>query len=468
MQIKLRFLGAVRNVTGSRHLLEANGKKILVDCGLYQERHFRDRNWEPFVIPPAEIDAVLLTHAHLDHCGLLPKLYKEGFKGPIYCTPATADIAKIILLDSARLQEEDAEYKKKRHRKEGRQSPHPVVPLYSPQDAEETFPLFAPVQYRRQVDLGAGIKACFCNAGHVLGSSIIKVTVESEGQTRSVVFSGDVGRPDRPIIHDPDILAQADYVLIESTYGDRVHHDRQDIKQHLADEINAARKAHGRIIVPSFALERSQELLYYVNELLVEGRIPKLRVYLDSPMAASITKVFQHHAELFDDEMSEFMRNGTSPFKFPGLKIVESTKQSKAINHIKGTLMVIAGSGMCTGGRIKHHIVNSISSPRNTILFVGYQAVGTLGRILVEGAKEVRIFGSHHKVQAKISRIHGFSAHADRDELLAWLRNLKIPPKKVFVVHGEEHSAQAFGKYLVDETGWDISVPGYRDQAVLH
>ncbi|UCG59165.1 MAG: MBL fold metallo-hydrolase [Phycisphaerales bacterium] len=465
--MKLRFLGGVQNVTGSRHLLEANGTRILVDCGLYQERQLRARNWEAFDVPPDSIDAVLLTHAHLDHCGLLPKLVRDGFRGKIYCTAATAEIAQIILLDAAHLQEEDAEYKRKRHKREGREGPYPVVPLYTTADAEACFPHFKTVKYKEPVPINEGIEAMFCNAGHVLGSSVIKVKVRQDGQERSVLFSGDVGRPHRPIVRDPVLLEQADYILVESTYGDREHQGREDTKKMMAEVINSTKQAGGNIVVPSFALERSQEVMYYMNELLLEDAIPHLMVFLDSPMAASITKVFEHHPELFDEEMTELIRNHESPFDFPGLKITASTRESKAINHIRGTVMIIAGSGMCTGGRIKHHLVNNITEPENTIMFVGYQAIGTLGREIVDGKPEVRILGRTHPVRARVERINGFSAHADRDELLEWLSGLKSPPRKLFIVHGEADSARAFGDYAREKTGWDVAVPAYRDEAIL-
>lgn len=467
MQMKLSFLGAVQNVTGSRHLLEVDGTRLLVDCGLYQERQFKARNWEPFHVAPESIDAVLLTHAHLDHCGLLPKLVKDGFKGRIYCTAATAEIARIIMLDSAKIQEEDAEYKRKRHEREGRKGPYPEVPLYTAEDAEAVFPLFAPAKYGQVVPITKDIEAMFCEAGHVLGSSIIGVTARVDGETRCVLFSGDVGRPDRPIIRDPAHVKEADYILVESTYGDRVHRGRGDIKAEIGDVINATKKAGGNLIVPSFALERSQELLYYVNELLVDDVIPHMKVFLDSPMAGSITKVFRHHPELFDREMREFLRNGESPFEFPGLTVTENSKQSKAINHIKGTVMVIAGSGMCTGGRVKHHLVNNITRPESTVMFVGYQATGTLGRRIVEGEKKVRILGQNYPVKARIVQIYGFSAHADKEELLQWLRSVKRPPRRLFVVHGEAESAKHFGNFVHEKTGWDVTVPEFRDEVTL-
>lgn len=467
MQMKLMFLGAAQNVTGSRHLLEANGMRLLVDCGLYQERQFLERNWEPFTVPPESLDAVLLTHAHLDHCGLLPKLVKEGFKGKIYCTDATAEIARIILLDSAKLQEEDAQYKRKRHKKEGRKSPRPVVPLYTVADAEACFPHFRAVKYKTPVEINPGVEATFCDAGHVLGSSIIKIKVHLNGQGRTVLFSGDIGRPDRPIVHDPSLVDQADYILVESTYGNRVHEGPEDTKKLIGEVINSTIKAGGNIVVPSFALERSQELLYFINELLLEKTIPHLTVYLDSPMATRITRVFKRHRELYDEEMTEFVRNHTSPFTFPGLKMAGTSDESKAINHVRPPVMIIAGSGMCTGGRIKHHLVNNITKSRNTIMFVGYQAMGTLGRRLVDGDKEVRILGREYPVKARVVRINGFSAHADKEELLEWLSGLKKPPRKLFVVHGESESALHFGAFISDKMGWKVEVPAYRDEIVL-
>jgi metallo-beta-lactamase family protein len=475
MKIKLRFLGAAQNVTGSRHLLETDGTRLLIDCGLYQERHFLSRNWDPFVVPPETLNAVLLTHAHLDHCGLLPKLVRDGFRGKIYCTEATAEITRVILLDSAKLQEEDAEHKLKRHRKEGRKGPYPEIPLYTIKDAEACFPHFEPVGYGQQLKMAdsrkgrltAGVNVTFCNAGHVLGSSMIRVDVGNNGHSRTVLFTGDIGRPGRPILPDPSIPEKADYVVIESTYGDREHCEACDVKKQIADVINSTHKRGGNIVVPSFALERSQEILFYINELLHDDAIPHMMVFLDSPMAAKITEIFRNHQELFDEEARKLVKESRSPFELPGLKITTTSDESKAINHIKGTVMIIAGSGMCTGGRIKHHLVNNVTRKESTIMFVGYQAVGTLGRQLVDGAKQVRIFGQKYKVKAKVARINGFSAHADRNEMLNWLMKFKTPPKKLFLVHGEPESAQAFGDFLRDKTNWQIAIPEYEQQVVL-
>jgi metallo-beta-lactamase family protein len=467
MQLTLRFLGAAQNVTGSRYLLEANGCKVLVDCGLYQEREFQSRNWDPFVVPPKEINAVFLTHAHLDHCGLLPKLVKEGYSGPIYCTEATAEIAKIIIMDAGKLQEEDAAYKKKRHKREGREGPFSAEALYTIEDALACFPLFHPLPYQKTVTIREGIDAKLYEAGHVMGSSLIKITANHVSEARSVLFTGDMGRPNKPILRDPSVVHEADYVLVESTYGDRVHHGTEDVKQQMADVINRTMDRGGTLIVPSFALERSQEVLYHVNELLIEGTIAPMKVFLDSPMATSITKVFAKHPELYDKDMIQHVKDRHSPFIFPGLQLVETKQQSKAIQESRGPTMIIAGSGMCTGGRVKHHLVTHITRPEDTIMFVGYQAGGTLGRTIVEGQKEVRILGQNFVVQAEIAQVHGFSAHADKTEILHWLRGLEKAPKKVFVVHGEVHSATHFQQYLQAETGWDVMMPAYQDAVIL-
>ena len=467
MHVKLRFLGAAQNVTGSRYLVETNNTRLLVDCGLYQERDFTGRNWEAFPVPPDTIDAVLLTHAHLDHCGLLPKLVREGFHGKIYCTPATADIARIILLDSAHLQEEDAEFKRKRHEREGRKGPCPEVPLYTSEDARNSFPLFSAVNYKEPVRIGDEVEATFYDAGHVLGSAMIRVTVKQGEESRTILFSGDLGRRDRPILQDPNIITKTDYIVIESTYGDRVHEDTANMANSLAEIINSTKKAGGNVVVPSFALQRTQEILYYLNELLIADRIPHIPVFLDSPMAIRITEVFEHHSELFDREMMARLNHKESPFDFPGLKMVQTADESKSINHISGTVMIIAGSGMCTGGRIKHHLVANISRRESTVLFVGYQAIGTLGRQIVDGAERVRILGQQYPVRARIAQIHGFSAHADRDEMLRWLSGLKSSPKHVFVTHGESDAAHNFRDFLAGKTGWEVSVPAYEEAAIL-
>jgi len=467
MKIKLTFFGAAGNVTGSRYFVEVNGLRLLVDCGLYQERQFQDRNWDPFPIPPSSLDAVLLTHAHLDHCGLLPKLVKDGFKGPVYCTEPTARIAQIVMLDAGHIQEEDAAYKRKRHKREGRIPSRPVVPLYTVDDAAACEPLFSPVKYEQVVKINNCAEASFHEAGHILGASMIKLRLYCNGQKRTILFSGDIGRNGKPLINDPTDFDHADYVLVESTYGERVHQDIDDIKEKLAGAVNAARAAGGNVVIPSFSVERSQEVLYYLHELLIEKKIPPLMTFLDSPMAIKVTEVFMAHPELLDEQMKALLANNSSPFDFKGLNMTRTTRESKAINNIRGTVVIIAGSGMCTGGRIKHHLVNNISRAESTILFVGYQAAGTLGRQILDGDKEVRIFGQMRPVNAQVVRIHGFSAHADRQELLQWLGALKNRPRHVFVVHGEPQSANSLADHLRQLNGWQVTVPGYQQQITI-
>jgi len=454
-------MGAARGVTGSRYLLEVNDTKVLVDCGLYQEREFQYRNWERFRCDPKTLQAVFLTHAHLDHSGMLPKLVREGFRGNVYCTPATTDITKIMLVDAGHLQEEDAAYKKKRHQREGRKGPYPEEPLYTVADAQKTFPLFSPVKYNETIDVGHGIEATFFDAGHVLGSAMIKLRITQNGESRSIVFSGDIGRKDRPILHDPSVFQEPDYMVMESTYGDRLHEGAKDISKDITEIVQHAFEAGGKIIVPSFALQRAQEILYYLDFLVTHNRIPPLDVYLDSPMAIKITEVYKQHAELYDQEMLELMNHDHSPFHFPGLKMVQSVEESKSLNAMKGTIMIIAGSGMCNGGRIKHHLANNISRPEATIVFVGYQAVGTLGRLILDGAKTVRIHGNQYPVRARITQIQGFSAHADRDELINWLSSLKVNPRRIFITHGEVESAMELSKLLHDKHGYNTTVPEF-------
>jgi metallo-beta-lactamase family protein len=467
MQATLTFSGAARNVTGSRYRIETPGARFLVDCGMYQEHHFLYRNWEPFRADPAELKAVLVTHAHLDHCGRLPKLVADGFRGRIITTPATADITEIILQDSAKLQEEDAAYKKKRHLREGRRGPFPEVPLYTMKDVEKTLPLFETVEYDTPVEIGPGVTASFRDAGHVLGSSMIRLVFDAGAASRTLVFSGDLGRWNRPILEDPEPLVAPDYVVMESTYGDRTHGDPHDIPAQLAEIINATVKAGGHVVIPSFALQRAQEILYYLNGLLLDGKIKPIDVYLDSPMAIRVTEVFKRHHELFDADMQKLLDARHSPFDFPGLRMTQTTDESKELNFLKKSAVIIAGSGMCTGGRIKHHLANNISRPESTVLFVGYQADNTLGRHIIGGAASVRIFGQPHPVRARIEQMGGFSAHADRDDLLRWLSTLKSKPRRVFITHGEEKAAEHFARYLAEKTGYDTLVPHYAETVRL-
>jgi metallo-beta-lactamase family protein len=467
MKMRIRFLGASRNVTGSRCLVEAGSQRVLVDCGIHQERQHRNRDFEPFPVPPDSIDAVLLTHAHLDHCGYLPKLVREGFSGPVFCTPVSAEIGRIVMLDAGYIQEEDARYKRKRHSKANKTARFGYDPLYTVRDAEKVPPLMRPARLDAPVEVAPGIAASFHNAGHILGSSFIRLVIAQGGQTRSILFSGDVGRPDRPILQDPSQFDQADYVVLESTYGDRDHDEPMDIPDAFAEVILDTLDRGGNLLIPSFAIERAQDVLYHLFALRRAKRIPPLLTFLDSPMAQKVTDVFERHPELYDEEMVELMRSGDNPFRYPQLVFTRNSEQSKAINRVRGTAIIIAGSGMCTGGRIKHHLVQHIGREESTVLFVGYQAEGTLGREILDGAETVRILGTEYAVRARIARIHGFSAHADRDELLAWIASLRTPPRQVFVNHGDAEAATSFQDFLRERTGWKVDAPDYKNEYVL-
>jgi len=467
MPLKITFLGAARCVTGSRYLVEGNGTRVLVDCGLHQERPHRERDWAPFPVRPDSIDAILLTHAHLDHSGLLPKLVREGFRGPVYCTMATREIVQIILLDAASLQEEDAEFKKNRHKREGRTVAHPEIPLYTEFDARACFPQLTAVDYGQPVAIGDGFEAAFFDAGHTLGSAMVRLKVRDGGEERAIVFSGDMGRPGKPILRDPTNFREADYIVVESTYADRLHEPEEQTIAKLAEAINWTARAGGNILIPSFALERSQEVLYYLNRLLLQSAIPHLAVFLDSPMAISITELFEQHPELMDEETRALLRAGRSPFDFAGLHLVRTVDESKAINHIGGTVIIIAGSGMCTGGRIKHHLVANISRPNSSVLFVGFQANGTLGREIAGGSPEVRILGKDYPVHARIVQFTGFSGHADQNQLFDWLGRFEKAPRGVFVTHGEETVSEHFAGMVTERTGWRVSVPDYGETAEL-
>jgi metallo-beta-lactamase family protein len=468
MDLTLTFLGAARCVTGSRYLLDTGRSRVLVDCGLQQERDLQSRNWEPLPVPPDRLDAVLLTHAHLDHCGLLPRLVKQGFRGPVFCTGPTAEIARIVMLDSARIQVEDVEHKRYRHDKKGHAPPRLPVALYTEEDAEQAGRRFSVAELGQTVRVADGIEAEFFEAGHILGSTSIRVRAGSGAEARTILFSGDIGRWDKPFLNDPAPCSEADWVLMESTYGDRLHEPEDTIESEFRDILNAAVRAGGNVVIPSFAIERSQELLYYLNRLQRAKQVPRVPVFLDSPMATRVTEVFSHHPGVLDAEMRDLIARGASPFDLPSLVISRTAEDSKAINAIRGTAVIIAGAGMCTGGRIKHHLARNLPRRESTVLFVGYQANGTLGREILEGAKRVRVLGNEVPVRARVARIGGFSAHADRDELLRWASALRRPPRSVFVVHGEPEIAEGFSRTLAAKTGWTTSVPSAGEAVALN
>ena len=461
--MKLQFLGATRQVTGSRYLLEAGGLKLLVDCGMFQERHFLERNWQTSPVPPSELDYLLLTHAHLDHSGLIPRLARNGFEAPIITTRPSVELARIVLQDAAEIQQEDAVYKRKRHRREGRSGTRPVEPLYGSDDAEDALRLFRGVDYDEPVELNEQVSVRFCDAGHILGSAMLEVTVREDGRERVIVFSGDIGQCEKVLMREPVFLERADYVVMESTYGDRLHSEGGSIEDQLRDVVNDTVQRGGNLIVPTFAIERAQELMYYFSRLVYDKCVPHLLAFVDSPMAVDVTDVFMTFKDYLDEETHEVLRSHQNPFSFPGLRLVRTVAESKAINQIRGTCVIMAGSGMCTGGRIKHHLANQISRSESTVLFVGYQARGTLGQQILEGAEEVRIHGKRHPVRARIAQIHGFSAHGDRDDLENWLSHFAPKPKKVFLTHGDEEVVAGFAARL-GAAGFAVEAPGYDEQ----
>ncbi|MGA3296352.1 MAG: MBL fold metallo-hydrolase [Candidatus Bathyarchaeia archaeon] len=464
--MKIRFLGATRQVTGSSYFLDAGGVKILVDCGLFQERDYSYRNWNKFPVPPDQINYLLLTHVHLDHSGLIPKLVKEGFAGEILLTSPSKEMFPIVILDSARIQEEDVAYKKRRHTKEGRRGPYPEIPLYTVQDAEKCLPLLRDIPYEDIIPLNDRVKVCFHDAGHILGSAMIEIIVQDENRSRNIIFSGDIGQWDKPLLSNPSVFDRADYVVMESTYGDRNHEKPQDVEEKLCKVINDTVKSGGNVVIPTFAIERAQELLYHFNRLVHAKRIPYVLTFLDSPMAVEITKVFEHCRKYFDDETLELFRDGQSPFAFPGLKLVESVEASKAINVVRGSIIIMAGSGMITGGRIKHHLVSNITHPESTLLFVGYQAAGTLGRQIMEGNSPIRILGRSYPVRMRIEKIDALSAHAGMNDLMRWIDSYKSSPTRIFLTHGEDESISCLTDYIHSK-GWEVSAPEYMQQFEL-
>jgi len=447
--VKLSFHGADRGVTGSCHLVECVDKRILIDCGMYQGgRELREENAEDFGFDPQTIDYVLLTHAHLDHCGRLPLLVKRGFRGEVITTAASRELARIVMLDSAGLQEEDARYHSRRNARHGHHKD--VEPLYTTLDALNSLEQFGrTAHYQQRLTLSDGIHATFYDAGHILGSASILLEVEEGGKTFRLVFSGDLGNAGRPLLRDPVPPQGADVVVMETTYADRVHKALQPSVEELYEAIDDTFRRGGNVIIPTFALERAQEVLYYLREGIEQGRLPRsMQVFLDSPMAISATKIFEHHPECYEAEVAELFREGQDPFRMDGLHFTRETAESMDLNKIEGGAVIMAGSGMCTGGRVRHHLKHNLGRHDCSVVFVGYAANGTLARSIIDGAKTVHIFGERIPVRARIHTINGFSAHADRDELLAWHK--AVGAARTFLVHGEEEVMEAFATVLKD------------------
>jgi len=445
--MKLSFHGANRDVTGSCHMVECNGKRILIDCGLFQGgRELEEENTADFGFDPERIDYVLLTHAHLDHCGRIPLLVSRGFRGEIITTAATRELTRVVLLDAAHLAEEDAVRQQRRQAR--RKNGFLPTPLYTLLDAMNSFDYFGRVaSYNQTIELTAGVSATFYDAGHILGSASIRLELKEQGRHRSVIFSGDLGNKDRPLLRDPVVPPPADIVVMETTYGDRCHRNLPDSVVELYAAINAAFARGGNVIIPTFALERAQEVLFYLREGVEQKTLPgSIQVFLDSPMAISATEIFARHPECFDAQTLALLTSKRDPFQVPGLHLTRETTASMALNRVTGGAVILAGSGMCTGGRVRHHLKHNLWREDSSIIFVGYAARGTLARRIIDGAKTVTLFGEEIPVRATIHTVNGFSAHADRDELKSWHTQTKA--SRTFLVHGEESVMQSFAKLL--------------------
>lgn len=447
--MKISFHGAAQDVTGSCHLVEAAGRRILVDCGLFQgSQSLRDDNKVPFGFNERDIDCVLLTHAHLDHCGRLPLLVKRGFRREIIATQATAELARLVLLDSANLQEEDAKAHNRRDEKAHRHAPE-VESLYTIIDATDCLARFGRyATYGNTMEVCPGVRATFYNAGHILGSSSILLDIQENNQVRSILFSGDIGSGTHQVLRGPDVPSAADVVVMETTYGGRPHRPFEDSLTEFYDAVGAALGRGGNVVIPTFALERAQELLFFLRQGVEQNRLPpSLQIYLDSPMAISATQIFERHRDDFAPAVQELFQKGQDPFNLPGLHFTRDKADSIAINQVKGGAIIMAGSGMATGGRIRHHLAHNLPRAEASIIFVGYAAVGTPARRVIDGAKEVNFFGEEIPVRAQIHTINGFSAHADQNELLAW-QNRIANKRLVALVHGEQDAMKAFAEKL--------------------
>lgn len=456
--MKLFFSGAAHEVTGSKHYLEAAGKKILIDCGMEQGKNLYENQEIP--VPASDVDYVFLTHAHIDHSGMLPLLYNQGFKGSVYTTEATQQLCQIMLLDSAHIQEFEAEWK---NRKGKRAGIPPIVPIYTTEDAVGILQYFVPCRYEEKIQVCEGIEIRFVDAGHLLGSASIEVWVTEQGVTKKLVFSGDIGNTNQPIIKNPHYIKDADYVIMESTYGDRSHGPRPDYIKELTAIIQRTFDRGGNVVIPSFAVGRTQEMLYFIRQIKAEGLVKNhdnFEVYVDSPLAVEATNVFNRNVPgYYDDDAMALIKQGINPISFPGLKTAVTSDDSIAINVSTTPKVIISASGMCDAGRIRHHLKHNLWRPECTILFVGYQSVGTLGRNLVEGATEVKLFGETIEVQAEITSLAGVSGHADCDGLMKWIGAFEKKPKRVFVVHGEDTVTDVFAARIKDELGIDAVAP---------
>ena len=457
--MKLQFIGAARTVTGSMHHLIVNKRQYLLDCGLYQGKRKEafeiNRNFNFF--NPAEIECLILSHAHIDHCGNIPNLVKNGFTGNIYCTPATKDLITYMLKDSAHIQEKDVEFVNKRRKKQGK---NPFEPLYTNEDVEKALELVRPIRYRTEFKINDDITIKFFDAGHILGSAVTHLTLRENSKTIKLGFSGDLGRPNLPILKDPELIPEIDYWISESTYGGRLHDKIEGMEQNLADVINKAVTRKAKIIVPAFSVGRTQELVYSIHKIFEKGLAKVIPIYVDSPLAVNVTGIFRTHEECFDKETIEFMNKYEDPFGFNRLTYVNSVEESKRLNDLDGPMMIISASGMAEAGRILHHLRNNIENPNNIILMVGYCAENTLGRKIIEKEKTVKIFGEEFHLNAEVVVLHSMSAHADADELTNYCQKLSVAKiKKTFLVHGDYEQQQLFAERLKEINIRDVEIP---------
>lgn len=460
----LTFLGATGTVTGSRYLLEAHRRPVLVDAGLFQgEKELRLRNWQELPIPASSLEAVVLTHAHIDHSGFLPRLVRDGFKGPTYVTTATARLLRYLLPDAAHLQEEEARFANK----VGSSKHAPALPLFTLEDANHALGTLVPISFDNRQTLHPGVEFRFHRQGHILGAAAIDLRIKVAGdEYTTVFFSGDVGRYEVPILKAPEPYPGSTYLVIESTYGDRLH-DPSDPRDQLAEVITETAQRHGMVIIPAFAVDRTQEILFFLRELVEDGTIEPLPIYLDSPMAREATVAYRESVREHDPETRALIDEGVDPVTPPNLTIIGRVEESKRLNGVSGPGIIISASGMATGGRVLHHLRHRLPDPANTVLFVGYQAAGTRGRRILEGEPEVKIFGEMVPVRAQVRAVTSLSAHADRDELLIWASQAEIPPKTVFVTHGEPAASQAMAESLSSRLGWKCEVPSFGETVTL-
>ncbi len=467
--MKVSFLGATKTVTGSNFLVETEECKFIVDCGMYQGVAKEEaKNYDEFLFDVNEIDFMLLTHAHIDHSGRIPKLYVDGYKGPVYATKATCDLCSIMLPDSGHIQEMEIEWKNKKRIRKGEK---PLEPLYTAQDALNCMELFNPVQYDEIIDVNEDIKVRFNDAGHMLGSSIIEIWVTENNKTEKIVFTGDLGNNDLPLLASPTMIETADYLVMESTYGNRHHMQNNNKAELFLDIVSETLDRNGTVVIPSFAVGRTQEILYEINKLKDINDDPDFRkkyetlmkvpVYVDSPLAISATEIFKQNTDLFDDDVKEAMDRGDNPLEFPGLQFTKTAEESKLLNASSESSIIISASGMCEVGRIKHHLKHNLWNPNNTILFVGYQAPGTLGRKIVDGAKEVTIFGEEIAVNARVEYIEGYSGHADQEWLLNFVYSFITKPKHIFLVHGEPEGQLELRDKITETTNIPVTIPEF-------